>query len=106
MYAVLSSRGEIFIASDIKRIIGNKLVFRVDDEICDTYGIMNITEAGEIYNPGTGQFVATWSYDDNGFLHIRFVENSGDLRQLTNSIFPNASYLRFIRPKGAELVTI
>ena len=34
------------------------------------------------------------------------MENNGDLRQLTNNIFPSAEYLRFVSPKGAELIKV
>ena len=106
MYAVLGSKGNIFIATDIKNIRGNKLVFRVDGEIYVTYDIMNLAECGEIYNPGNGQFIGTWERDEADLLHIRCVENNGNLRQFTNIIFPSASYLRPVKPKGMELVPV
>ena len=108
MYAVLNSKGDIFIASDIKRIRGNKLVFRDrwSGRICGTYGLMKFSDWGEIYNPGNSQFVAIWKRDKEESLCIRCFENNGNLRQLINGIFHNASYLRTVKHKGMELVTV
>ena len=116
IYVVLNKSGELFAATDIKHVEGNKLVYRASGEFDNLYDyhMMDVAESGEIYNPGNGQLVGVWTHeadgfgeqDDMGFLHVRFLENSGDLRQETNKMLPEAVRLKRVGFRGAELVTV
>lgn len=116
VYAVLDKNGEVFVATDIQRVKGNELVYRAFGEFDGLFEsqMMDLAESGEIYNPGNGQLVGVWTHeadgfgeqDDMGFLHVRFLENSGDLRQETNNMLLEAVRLRRVGFRGAELITV
>ena len=85
MYAVMNKKGELFCASDVYEVKGDRLVFISNGEF--VYGISHVYKSGDIYTPGNGHKVGSWYYAE-GQLNVSFAENSGDLRQLVDNLLP------------------
>ena len=86
MYAVMNKKGELFCASDIYEVKGDRLIFVSNGEF--VYGMSyRYSKSGDIYTPGNGHKVGSWYYVE-GQLNVSFAENSGDLRQLVDNLLP------------------
>ena len=94
MLVAMNRTGNVRIITDYVPVCGEKLIFA--SNVCgqklifvsnNKFAFNMDANKGVIFSPGNGHTVGYWNHI-NGELHIGFYENSGDLRQLVNNIFP------------------